>query len=171
MCSVPARFRKLYGAHPLHLLLMLAAFSLLGYIVVTATPSALRKPEGAWWQSIVIWFIAAFVAHDLVLFPLYALVDRLLGPISVPRRQRRREPITLVRNYLRVPTLGSGLLLLIFFPGIIKQGAQLYFDDTGLTQQPFLGRWLLFTAVMFGVSGASYAARVAMTRRCDRTMQ
>lgn len=168
MSSVPARFRKLYGAHPLHLLLMLAAFSLLGYVVVTATPSALWKPEGAWWQSIAIWFIAAFIAHDLVLFPVYALVDRILGP---GRRQRHREPTIMARNYLRVPALGSGLLLLIFFPGIIKQGAQLYFDDTGLTQQPFLGRWLLLTAVMFGASAGSYAARVAMTRRRDRTVQ
>jgi|GEM_PF-4107651 len=46
--------------------------------------------------------------------------------------------------------LGSSLLFLIFFPGTIRQGAALYYDDTGLTQEPFLGRWLMVTAIMFG---------------------
>jgi hypothetical protein len=70
-----------------------------------------------------------------------------------------------LRNYLRLPTLGSGLILLIFFPGIIRQGAPLYRADTGLTQQHFLGRWLLLTATMYAVSAIVYAARVWFARR------
>jgi hypothetical protein len=151
-------FRKAYGSTPLHLLAMLSGFGLLAYVVVVAKPSTLWKPEGAWWQSVLVWFVAAFIAHDLVLFPIYALADRILGSLTTSRR-RRRQPAVSARNYLRVPILGSGLILLVFFPGIIKQGATLFHEDTGLTQQPFLGRWLLLTAAMFGISALTYALR------------
>jgi hypothetical protein len=151
-------FRKAYGSTPLHLLAMLSGFGLLAYVVVVAKPSTLWKPEGAWWQSVLVWFVAAFIAHDLVLFPIYALADRILGSLTTSRR-RRRQPAVSARNYLRVPILGSGLILLVFFAGIIKQGATLFHEDTGLTQQPFLGRWLLLTAAMFGISALTYALR------------
>ena len=68
------------------------------------------------------------------------------------------------RNYLRTPALGSGLSLLMF-PGIIKQCAATYLAATGQTQQPFLGRWLLLTAVMFIASALLYAFRLVLTRR------
>jgi hypothetical protein len=164
MASILAAFRRVYGSGPLHLLTMLAGFALLGYVIVTATPSALWKPEGAWWHSMALWFVAAFVAHDLVMFPIYALVDRILGSrISRPRpNTESRVP---ARNFVRVPALGSGLLFLIFFPGIIRQGATLYFEDTGLTQEPFLGRWLMLTALMFGLSAVTYGVRSASAAR------
>jgi hypothetical protein len=157
-------FRKVYGSHPLHLLTMLAGFALLGYVVILAKPSMLWKPEGGWWQSMVVWFVAAFIAHDLVLFPIYALADRILG-FWTTRRRQRRQPGGSARNFVRVPALGSGLILLIFFPGTIKQGASLYRDDTRLTQQPFLGRWLLLSAAMFGSSALVYALRLATAHR------
>jgi hypothetical protein len=112
------------------------------------------------------WFAAAIVAHDLVLFPIYSAADRLLG---IPAHRRRHEPRVPERNYLRVPALGSGLILLIFFPDIIRQGAPLFAADTGLTQQPFLGRWLMLTAIMFGASAVVYAARLALTYRHTAT--
>ena len=68
-------------------------------------------------------------------------------------------------SYLQVPLLGTGLLFLLFFPGIIGQGSQTYLDATGLTQEPYLDRWLLITAAMFLISAVLYAARVAYTHR------
>ena len=153
--------RRLYGSSLLHLLTMLAGFALLGYLLITAKPATLWKPEGVWWKSMAVWFAAAIVAHDLVLFPMYSVVDRLLG---ISGKRRRHEPVVPVRNYLRVPALGSGLLLLIFFPGIVRQGASLYSEDTGLTQQPFLGRWVMLTGAMFGASALVYATRLATAR-------
>lgn len=161
MPTLAMRFRQIYGANPVHLLTMVGGFALLGYLIVTAEPSTLWKPEGSWWKSMALWFAAAIIFHDLVLFPVYSLADRCLG---VPAKHRREARVP-VRNHLRVPALGSGLILLIFLPDIIEQGAQKYFDDTGLTQQPFLGRWLMLTAIMFGISAVSYAIRVVSVRR------
>jgi hypothetical protein len=149
----------------LHLLTMLSGFALLAYILTTFKPATLWNP-GTWWQSIAVWFAAAVIAHDLLLFPLYALADRVLSA-RIGRRptpDRVSPPKVSPRNHIRVPALGAGLTLLIFLPGIIEQGAPTYYAATGETQQPFLGRWLLLTAAMFGVSALGYAARLAAAR-------
>ncbi|CPR00600.1 lipoprotein [Mycobacterium bohemicum DSM 44277] len=162
----PGRFTALYGSHPLHLLTMLAGFALLGYLLATFSPATLWNPE-TWWQSIAVWLAAAVIAHDLVLFPLYALADRLLFARPGPRAQRR--PNISARNHIRVPALAAGLTLLIFLPGIIEQGAPTYLAATGQTQDPFLGRWLLLTAAMFAASALAYGVRVLLERRRART--
>lgn len=155
-----AGFVRFYGSRPLHLLTLIAGFALFGYVVATIEPAALWNPH-VWWQSIVVWFAAAIIAHDLVLFPIYALVDRLLpGQRSAPAR-----PGVPVLNHIRVPALGAGLALLVFLPGIIRQGGPTYQAATGQTQDPFLGRWLLLTAVMFALSAAIYAVRAALRRQ------
>lgn len=144
---------------------MVSGFALLGYLILTAKPSTLWTPEGSWWKSIALWFAAAIIFHDLVLFPVYALADRLLG-VGVKRRQDWRVPL---HNHVGVPALGSGLMLLMFFPGILRRGATLYGADTGLTQEPFMGRWLLLTAVLFAGSALSYAIRLTLAQRRNTT--
>jgi hypothetical protein len=139
---------------------MAAGFALLGYVLVTVKPVTLWNPQ-AWWQSIAVWFAAAIIVHDLVLFPMYALADRLLG-VPVKRRRCRGEPRVSARNYLRIPALGAGLTLLVFLPGILEQGAPTYRIATGQTQQPFLGRWLLLTAALCTASAVAYTVRVVL---------
>nr|WP_092600997.1 hypothetical protein [Actinopolyspora xinjiangensis] len=150
------RFSTAYGAGPARLLVVSGAFALTGYVVLLLlpNPSATRM---------LVWFLAAVVLHDLVLFPVYAAADRLLqlGAGALRRGEEGPGPV----NYLRLPVLGSGLLLLVFLPGIIRQGAFTYHAATGQTQQPFLGRWLLLTAAMFAVSGLCYLIRTLRTRR------
>ncbi|BBX98686.1 hypothetical protein [Mycobacterium lacus] len=170
MSRIATSFRKVYGAHPVHLLTMVSGFALLAYIVVTVKPAELWD-RGTWWQSIAVWFVAAVVGHDLVLFPLYTLADRVLAG-RVGRRQSpsaRRcpsgGPKVPVRNYIRIPALAAGLTLLVFLPGIIEQGAPTYLAATGQTQQPFLGRWLLLTAAMFAISAVAYGGRWLIARR------
>ncbi|OBH58180.1 hypothetical protein [Mycobacterium sp. E2479] len=161
-------FARIYGSHPLHLLTMLAGFALLGYVIAVMRPVTLWNPH-VWWQSIIVWFAAAIVAHDLVLFPVYACVDRLLSRGRARRPPDRAEPDVPALNYLRVPALGAGLTLLVFLPGIVKQGGATYRAATGQTQDPFLGRWLLLTAAMFAISAAAYVAARAMARRRARS--
>lgn len=100
----------------------------------------------------LLWFAGCVIAHDLLLYPLYALADRGFARLSAV-------------NYLRIPLLGAGLTFLLFFPGIVRDGAAAYEAATGLTQQPFLGRWLLLVAAMFAVSALTYATRSALARR------
>ncbi|BBY00806.1 hypothetical protein [Mycobacterium seoulense] len=160
MHSAREAFVKVYGSRPLHLLTLIAGFALLGYVVATIGPATLWNSH-VWWQSIIVWFAAAIVAHDLVLFPVYALLDGLLSR-SVVRRAPPRVPVI---NHIRVPALGAGLTLLVFLPGIVKQGTPTYSAATGQTQDPFLGRWLLLTAALFAVSAAVYAVRATMAHR------
>jgi hypothetical protein len=61
---------------------VLTGFALCGYVAVTVKPATLWNAH-VWWQSIIVWFAAAIIAHDLVLFPVYALLDRML-PRCVP---------------------------------------------------------------------------------------
>src|SRR5947207_7312107 len=102
-----------------------------------------------------IFFVGAIVAHDFVLFPLYALADRLLG-----RRGIEHRPGLSRINHVRIPALLSGLLLLMFFPLVLGLGARTYRSATGLDTGPFLGRWLLVTAVLFALSGVLYVGRL-----------
>ncbi len=157
------RFRAVYGSNPLHLLTLIAGFALFGYVLATIGPKTLWNPN-TWWQSIAVWFAAAIVAHDLILFPIYAFADRILYAGTRVHRSGREHPVP-VLNYVRVPALGAGLTLLVFLPGIIKQGAFTYVTATGQTQDPFLGRWLLLTAAMFAISAVVYGVRLATARR------
>lgn len=158
--------RRLYGERILHFIVLVAALALAGYAISVLGVKNLFNPQ-VWWQSIAVWFAVAVIAHDLVLFPLYALAERLLPRPRhpSPEHQRvatRRVPLT---NYVRIPTLATGLMFLLFFPGIIQQGSFTYTAATGQTQAPFLNRWLLLTAAFYLTSAICYAVMTAVQYR------
>ena len=159
MRSLLGRVGRTYGANPLHLLALLACFALAGYV-------ALRLAHEPLLVRMLIWFLGAVVAHDLVLFPLYALADRsIMAALRALWPRRGTAGLIPPLNYIRVPALGAGLLFLLFFPGIIRQGQATYLAATGQTQQPYLARWLLLTAAMFAVSAVTYAIRLRQAQR------
>ena len=155
-------FKRLYGDHLLHLIVLLGALALGAYTISVLGFDQLFNPR-VWWQSIAVWFAVAVVGHDLILFPLYALAER-----SLPKGHRRAEPVDPRRapltNYLRMPTMATGLTFALFLPGIIEQGAFTYTAATSLTQEPFLARWLLLVAGFYLVSAICYVVRALMTR-------
>ncbi|HEX4245862.1 MAG TPA: hypothetical protein VHY77_09860 [Acidimicrobiales bacterium] len=163
------RVKAQYGAHPLQLIILLGSFAFVGYIVSVMGAKQLWNSK-VWWQSILVWFLGAILLHDLVIFPFYAIANRSLmaGWQAVTGRLPDRKPRLSPVNYLRVPALASGLLFAMFFPGIIRQGAHAYQRATGLTQAPFLDRWLLITAALFAVSAVAYAIRSAWMGRRER---
>jgi hypothetical protein len=155
-------FKRLYGDRLLHLIVLVGALALAAYTVSVLGLDQLFNP-GVWWQSIAVWFAVAVIGHDLILFPLYALAERLLpkGRRDAKPANPDRVPLT---NYLRMPTLATGLTFALFLPGIIQQGAFSYHAATGLTQAPFFDRWLLLVAGFYLASAVCYVVKSVMTR-------
>jgi hypothetical protein len=143
-----------------HLLALLASFAVAGYAGIRLLAG---NPTG-----VGTWFVGSAVVHDLVLFPLYAGLDAAL--VILLRRRPELATVAGVRwlNYLRVPAVVSGLLLLVWSPLILRVSEAAYHAASGLPAQPFLPRWLAVTAVLFAISAATLGARVAMVRSIGR---
>lgn len=160
MRELGARFRTGYGANLWHLVLLVGAFAVTAWIVLrlAGEPTAGRM---------LLWFVGAAIAHDFVLFPVYALADRALRrAVDARRAGPRSRPSAL--NHVRFPALASGLLFLVYLPGILRQGRDTYLAATGQDQQPYLTRWLLVSAALFLLSGAWYVLRRARPRQGSR---
>lgn len=146
----PARFRAAYGAPPGHLLLLVGAFAITGWV-------ALRLGTEPAAGRMLVWFVGAAIVHDFVLFPLYGLADRVLQRALGPRATPASGPAPL--NHIRVPALASGLLFLVYLPGILRLDRPAYLAASGQDQRPFLAHWLLATAALFLGSAIVYALR------------
>lgn len=153
--------RRHYGDGLVHLVMSAACLAFAGYLVWTVLPA----PNSV---RILIWIVAAAAVHDLVLWPIYALLDRLLG--RIPRRGEGSPSTVPLTNHIRVPVVLSSVLLLISFPLVLRHSEPAYHAASGLTERPYLGRWLLVTACAFGLSALVYAVRLirARLRRMSR---
>jgi hypothetical protein len=140
-----ARFRRWYGAGPLHLLALAGCFALAAYAAIRLFA---YEP-----LRVAIWFVGAAVVHDLVLFPLYSSADRAAQETAA---DVSRGPAAPGVNYVRFPAFLSLLLFLVWLPAIL--GLVDYFDaSTGLDGSVFLPRWLLITAALFAGSAVVWA--------------
>jgi hypothetical protein len=145
----PRRFPRWYGAGPLHLLTMLGCFALAGY----ATAELL--PNNA--VGIPIWFAGAVIGHDVILMPIYTVADR--SAMAVFRHRRPQLPAVPWINYLRVPAALSGMLLLIWFPLILRLPRR-FTVTTTLSLDPYLWHWLAVTGTLFLLSATALAVRL-----------
>lgn len=145
-------FRRRYGASPLHLVALAAGGALSGYAVT-------RVPTTGMLVAIGLWFAGTLLVHDLVLFPLYAAADRV-GALLQDRVGQPRVPWL---NHVRIPAILSGLLLLAWFPLVLRLSAG-FRVITARSDSPFLGHWLAVTVVLFAGSGLAYLGRVARAR-------
>src|SRR6201999_3823342 len=142
-------FKRWYGANPLHLLAMLGCFALAWYAGAGLLHA---KPVG-----VVVWFAGAVVGHDLILMPLYALADKSV--MTVFRHRPPKLPTVPWINYLRVPVVLSGLLLLIWFPLIFRIPSR-FPRTTDLSLDPYLGHWLVVSGGMFLLSAVAFSRRL-----------
>jgi hypothetical protein len=138
-----------YGASPLHLLALLACFGLAGYAAARLIPS---RPLG-----VAAWFLGAVIGHDLLLMPLYSLADR--SAMAAIRRRDPKLPVTPWINYIRVPAALSGLLLLVWFPLILRLQSP-YHASTTLSADPYAWHWLAVTGALFLLSAVAFALRL-----------
>jgi hypothetical protein len=145
------RLFRHYGAGPLHLICLLGCGALSGYVVTRI------HAEGGW-VRIAVWFVLALTVHDLVVWPLYALADR--SALRIAHRHPERLPRVPWINHVRVPAIISGVLLGISFPLIFRLSSRYYTASSGMSESPYLGRWLLVTGILFAGSAAAYALRL-----------
>ncbi|HEX5296700.1 MAG TPA: hypothetical protein VFW50_06915 [Streptosporangiaceae bacterium] len=138
-----------YGASPLHLLALLACFGLAGYAAARLVSS---RP-----LAVAAWFLGAVIGHDLLLMPLYSLADRSV--MAAIRHREPQLPVTPWINYVRVPAALSGLLLLVWFPLILRLPSP-YHASTTLSADPYLWHWLAVTGVLFLLSAVAFALRL-----------
>jgi len=144
-----------YGATPLHLIALVGGGALSAYAVT-------RVPSLKDLVAIGVWFVGTLLVHDLVLFPVYAAADNV-GAWA--RRRRGSTPSTVPWvNHVRVPAVWSGLLLLAWFPLVLRLSSK-YEPAAARSDDLFLSRWLLVTAVLFLGSALIYAARLVRVRR------
>jgi hypothetical protein len=142
--------RRLYGSSRWHLLGLVLSFVVTGYAAVSLLGG---RPV-----AVVVWFIGLALLHDLVLAPLYTLLDRSAGP-------RRAWPWWW--NHVRFPAAFSLLLLLVFAPEITRRGGGTFRAATGFGNAVYLGRWLWVTGALFALSAVALAVRL-LVRRAHR---
>jgi len=153
------RLRRVYGAGPGHLAMMVVAFAFAAYAIY-----AIFQNPSPW--AVLLWLALAVIVHDFVFLPLYTGAYRLAWRTGgVERDKERRVPIL---HHLVVPTIISVLLLIVALPSVLRLSGALYRPTTGMTQEPFLWRWLALTGGLFAASAVVYALRRARLRRSPR---
>ncbi len=149
-------FRRLYGSGPLHLAGHLGLFFVAGW----AIDQILGSGQIVDW---IAWFVGAALLHDLVLLPVYSVLDRGVTRVAGDGRRRRSRPGLI--NHIRVPAAVAGILLLVYFPVILGYSAANYRADTGHALTGYTRNWLLICAGLFLVSALLAAARSLRSRR------
>jgi|SoiMethySBSTD1v2_1073268.scaffolds.fasta_scaffold1121093_2 hypothetical protein len=134
--------RARYGASPIHLLAHLILLPIVGWALLSVLDFRAAS-------NVVLWFVAAVILHDLILLPAYSALDRLA---------QKTTPRTVV-NYVRVPAGLSLLMLLVFWSTIRGKGDGNFHYTSGLNYEGYFGRWLLVSAGLFAISGATFLAR------------
>lgn len=144
-----AWLRKYYGAGLAHLV----ALTLGGLVGIYAGIKLVAADP----RGVIIWLIGGALLHDLVLVPAYTTLDRAA-----------RSPLGAVPawyDHIRVPTMVSGLLLLVFFPLIARLPADKFAGVTGTSIDVYLGRYLALVLGMFALSGLAWVGRLAVRSR------
>ena len=162
-------FRRHYGASPLHLLAFIASIAVTGI----AVKGWLDEPAISI-RYILIWFVGAIIAHDMIVLPLYSALDRL-ALASSRRSDERRAPPSFSEQeaakppaprspgwvYVRIPLILSALLLLVFGAEILREGNATFHLASGNNQDVYLSRYLIVVGVLFLLSGLAYVCSSA----------
>ena len=159
--------RRHYGAGPFHLAGAVCCLAVAGYAVT-------RVLGQGGWPAIFLWFAACIVLHDLIGWPIYTATDRFLtryqhrraatmamAPTGTPSNGPDRRIVPWV-NHVRFPVVISGLLLVMFFPLVLRLSNNTYESLVGFNENAYLTNWLVVTAVLCVVSVVLYVARLAL---------
>lgn len=145
------KIRRRYGAHPGHLLVLLASFVI---TLIALGPLLTDRPI-----AVATWFAGSAILHDGIFVLAYIGVDTLLV-----RLWRRRPGRVAWINFVRVPAVISAIMLIVYSPVILGKATS-FESKTLRSTDAYLGHWLVVTAVLAGISLAWYLARLLVVRR------
>ncbi len=152
------RFRSEYGrTGPMRLTAAFSSLALSGWAFFELVRHASPLEIG-------LWLVGLLIAHDLILLPVYSLLGTIAYRGGRPEGHGSAVALAAL-NHLRIPAFFSGVALIAWAPLILGLDPGRYLRDTGQTVEPYLGRWLLATGVMFGASAVLFAVRVRRLRR------
>ncbi len=137
-----------YGERPVHLVAMIVCLAVGGWVALSLIAD---RPI-----AVAVWFAGAAVLHDVLFVPVYSALDAML----------RRLPRAAI-NYVRIPAVISGVLLLVYLPSIARLST-VYTERTGLSADGYFARWLLVTAALFAGSAVLFALRLLRVHRAGR---
>lgn len=141
-----AWLRRWYGAGPGHLATLLAGLAVSGYAAAKLVP---LDPT-----AVLTWLVGGALLHDIAVVPLLTLAFAAL--VSVTRADRGRRPWV---NHVRVPALLSLLLLMVFFPLILRLPPR-FEAITATSTGVYLERWLGLSVALFALSGGVWLAGI-----------
>lgn len=147
-----AHFRRRYGASPLHLAGHLVVFAIAAFAI-----ERIASADGL--AEVVALYVGFAIAHDLIVVPAYAAVDRLVRR-ALARLSARRPTRVPAINHVRAPMMISGVLLIVYLPLISARADPGYFAESGHHLEGYLRNWLLISTVLFLGSALIYAIRV-----------
>ena len=143
-------WKRVYGESPLHLLGQLVAIAITIYAIrqIIGVASTDRV-------NLFVWLVAGAVLHDLIFVPVYLVLD-LVARLGIRDHHLSVRAI----NHIRFPAAISGVMLLTLFPLILGKNEASFMRTAGEAPPDYLSRWLLITAIVFGVSALAYAVRL-----------
>lgn len=144
-------WKRVYGESPLHLLGQLVAIAITIYAIrqIIGVASTDR-------MNLFVWLVAGAVLHDLIFVPVYLVLD-LVTRLGI--RDHHHLSVRAI-NHIRFPAAISGVMLLALFPLILGKNEEPFMRAAGEAPPDYLSRWLLITAIVFGVSALAYAVRL-----------
>lgn len=141
--------RRVYDRGPSHALAMLFTYAVTAYALW-----AIFQNTAPW--IVLLWLGGAIIVHDFVFLPLYTGVYRVMRGVAGAHAGRRR---VLALQHVAAPAIVSLLLLLMSLPLVLQLSEANYQPTTGMTQDPYLERWLAVTAALFVLSAIVFAVR------------
>jgi hypothetical protein len=89
------------------------------------------------WKAIPVWFVICVILHDGVGWPIYASADRVLTRRARLGATGGGPGVTWI-NHVRVPTVISGLLFVMFAPMIFRLSNSSFEGITGFSENVHL---------------------------------
>ena len=150
-----------YGASPAHLVGHLALFAASAWAIANALDA-----QGA--KDWIVWFVGAALLHDLVVLPLYTLLDRALLLVTRARTRDGRGPLAVpLVNHVRVPFAIAAVVLLVSFPLVLRKAPGNLERVAGFTPDGFGLSYVLLVIALFALSGLWYVVRLVRVDRRD----